>query len=56
MSGTVVKEEVEPSQMQGPMGLSMVKFLGYHKILEILVVGSDLYWIGCSFQEVSPLF
>jgi len=49
MSGTVVKQEVEPSQMQGPTGLTMVKFLGHHEILEVLVIGSDLYWMGRSF-------
>jgi len=55
MSGMVVKQEVEPSQMQGPTGLMTVKFLGCHEILEVLVVGPDLHWIGRSFQEV-PLF
>jgi len=43
MSQTVVKQEVEPSQMQGPTGLTMVKFLGHHEILKVLVVGPDLY-------------
>ena len=56
MSGIVVKQEVEPSQMQGSMGLMTVKFLGRHEILEVLVVGPDLYWIGYFFQEVPPLF
>jgi len=56
MSRTVVKQEVEPSQMQRPMGLTTVKFLGCHEILEVLVVSPDLYWMGCSFQEVSSLF
>jgi len=55
-SGMVVKQEVEPSQMQEPMGLMTVKFLGHHKILKVLVVSPDLYWIGRSFQEVSLLF
>jgi len=44
-----VKQEVEPSQMQGPAGLTTVKFLGRHEILEVLVVGLDLYRMGCSF-------
>jgi len=52
----VVKQEVEPSQIQGPTGLMTVKFLGNHEILEVLVVGLDLYWIGHFFQEVSLLF
>jgi len=55
-SGTVVKQEVEPSQIQGPTGLMTVKFLGRHEILKVLVVGPDLYQIGCSFQEVPLLF
>jgi len=55
-SGIVVKQEVEPSQMQGPMGLTMVKFLGCHEILKVLVVSLDLYRMGRSFQTVSPLF
>ena len=34
----------------------MVKFLGHHEILEVLVVSPDLYWMDCSFQEVPLLF
>jgi len=49
MSRIVVKQKVEPSQMQGPTGLIIVKFLGCHEILEVLVVGSDLHQMGCSF-------
>jgi len=56
MSGMVVKQEVEPSQMQGPTSLMTVKFLGCHEKLEILVVGPDFYWIGRFFQKVSLLF
>ena len=52
----VVKEEVEPSQVQGPTGLLTVKFLGHHEVLEVLAVSSDLYQMDCSFQEVPPLF
>jgi len=48
-SRAVVKQEVEPSQMQGPMGLTTVKFLDYYEILEVLVVGPDLYRMGRSF-------
>jgi len=51
-----VKQEVEPSQMQGPTGLTTVKFLGHHEILEVLVVGPDLYRMGRSFKEVPLLF
>jgi len=55
-SRTVVEQKVKPSQMQRPTGLTTVKFLGHHEILKVLVVGPDLYWIGCSFQEVLLLF
>jgi len=56
MSGMVVKPEVEPSQMQRPTGLTTVKFLGCHEILEVLVISPDLYQMGHSFQEVPLLF
>jgi len=49
MFGMVVKQEVEPSQMQEPMGLMTVKFLGCHEVLEVLMVSLDLDWVGCSF-------
>jgi len=56
MSGAMVEQEVEPSQMQGPASLTTVKFLGYHEILEVLVISPDLYQVGCSFQEMPLLF
>jgi len=52
----MVKQEVKPSQMQGPTSLTTVKFLGRHEILEVLVVSPDLYQMGRSFQEVPLLF
>ena len=48
-SQAVVKQKVEPSQMQGPAGLTTVKFLDHYEILEVLVVGPDLYQMGRSF-------
>jgi len=51
-----MKQEVKSSQMQGPMSLAMVKFLGRHEIFEILVVGPDFYQMGRSFQKVPLLF
>jgi len=42
-SGAVMKQEVESSQIQGPTSLAMVKFLGRHEILKVLVVGSDFH-------------
>jgi len=56
MSGAMVEQEVEPSQIQGPASLTTVKFLGYYEILEVLVVSPDLYQVGCSFQEMPLLF
>jgi len=52
----VMKQEVEPSQMQGPTSLMTVKFLGCHEILEVLVISPDFYQMGCSFQKVPLLF
>ena len=43
MSGAVMKQEVESSQMQGPMSLMTVKFLGRHEILKVLVVSLDFH-------------
>ena len=55
-SGAVMKQEVESSQMQGPMSLATVKFLGHHEILEVLVVSPDFHQMGRSFQKVPSLF
>jgi len=38
-----MKQEVKSSQMQGPTSLIMVKFLGCHEILKVLVVGPDFH-------------
>jgi len=48
-SGAVMKQEVKPSQMQGPASLTTVKFLGYHEILKVLVVSPDFHQMGHSF-------
>jgi len=42
-SRAMIKQEVESSQIQRPTSLVMVKFLGCHEILEVLVVGPDFY-------------
>jgi len=34
----------------------MVEFLGHHKVLQVLVVHPDLYWVSGSFQEMPSLF
>jgi len=54
-SGAVVKQEVESSQIQGPMCLMTVKFLGCHEILKVLVVGPDFHQMGRFFQKVPLL-
>jgi len=51
-----MKQEVESSQMQGPTSLAMVKFLGHHEILKVLVVSPDFHWMGRVFQKVPLLF
>jgi len=51
-----MKQEVESSQIQGLMSLAMVKFLGRHEILKVLVVGPDFYRMGHAFQKVPLLF
>jgi len=51
-----MKQEVEPSQMQGPASLTTVKFLGRHEILKVLVVSPDFHQMGRSFQKVPSLF
>jgi len=52
MSGAVIKQEVESSQMQGPTSLATVKFLGCHEILKVLVVGPDFHRMGRSVTVV----
>jgi len=44
-----MKQEVKPSQIQRPTSLMMVKFLGCHEILEVLVISPDFYQISRSF-------
>jgi len=56
MSGAVMKQEVEPSQMQEPVSLTTVKFLGRHEILKVLVICPDFHRMGHSFQKVPSLF
>jgi len=56
MSRAVMKQEVESSQIQGPMSLATVKFFGRHEIFEVFVVGPDFHWMGRSFQKVPLLF
>jgi len=48
--------EVKASQVQRPMGLAMIEFLSRHKVLQVLVVCPDFYWMPSSFQKVPLLF
>jgi len=41
--------EVKASQVQRPTGLATVEFLGRHKVLQVLVVHPDFYWVPSSF-------
>jgi len=56
MSGAVIKQEVESSQIQGLTSLATVKFLGHYEILKVLVVSPDFHQMGRSFQKVPLLF
>jgi len=38
------------------MGLVTVEFLSCHKVLQVLMVCPDFYWVLSSFQKVSLLF
>jgi len=55
MSWLVVEGEVEPGEIQGPLRLMAVKFLGDAEILKVLVISQDLYGVLCIFQVVAPL-
>jgi len=55
MSWLVVEGEVEPGEIQGPLCLTAVKFLGNTEILKVLVISPDLYGVLCTFQVVVPL-
>jgi len=48
--------EVKASQVQRPTGLATVEFLSHHKVLQVLVVCPDFYWVSSFFQKVPPFF
>src|SRR5271169_4938526 len=48
--------EVEPGQVKGPSGLPPVEVLGLLEVLQVLVVGPNLYRVLSAFEEVPPLF
>jgi len=43
LSGVVVRSKAKVDEVQGPMSLITVEFLGYHKVLKVLVVCSNFY-------------
>jgi len=51
MSRVVMKQEVEPSQVQGPTSLTTVKFLGRHEILKVLVIGPDFHQMSAPSKK-----
>ena len=56
LSGVVVESKAKADEVQGPMSLITVEFLSCHKVLKVLVVCPNFYWIDCFFEEMSPLF
>jgi hypothetical protein len=55
LSWLMVEGEVESRKIQRPSRLSPVEFLRDVKVLEVLVVGEDLYEVLCTLEIVSPL-
>jgi hypothetical protein len=51
----VVEGEVEPGEIQWPSCLVVVRLLGNAEILEVLMIGPDLYGVLCTLQVVVPL-
>ena len=43
LSGVVVRSKAKVDEVQGPISLITVEFLGYHKVLKVLVVCSNFY-------------
>jgi hypothetical protein len=38
-----------------PAGLSTIQFLGHSEVLQVFVVGTDLYRVPSAFQVMPPL-
>ena len=55
-TGSVGERVIEPRQVEGPLGLTMVQGLCHSKICEVPVVVQDLNCVLSSFQYMSPLF
>jgi hypothetical protein len=51
----MVQREIEPRQVQRPMSLMTVQFLGRHEVFEVLVIYPDLNLVLSTLEEVSPL-
>ena len=48
--------EVKAGEEEGPACLSAVQVLGCPEVLEVAVVGPDVYLLSCPFKEVPPCF
>ena len=55
-TGSVGERVVEPRQVEGPPGLTMVQGLCRSKVHEVPVVIQDLNRVLSSLQYMSPLF
>ena len=55
-TSSVGERVIEPRQVEGPPGLTMVQGLCRSKICEVPVVVQDLNHVLSSFQYMSPLF
>ena len=51
----MVEREVKMGKENGPLGLSLVEFLGSPEVLQIFVVSPNLRRVLCTFKEVLPL-
>jgi len=56
LSGIVVESKAKADEVQGPMSLITVEFLSCYKVLKVLIVCPNFYWIDYFFKEMSPLF
>jgi hypothetical protein len=52
----MMHDEVKTGKEEGPSGLSSVKLLCGHEVLQVFVICPDLASMFRSFDEVSPLF
>jgi hypothetical protein len=48
--------EIEVQEVEWPLSLLAVKFLGQHEVLEVAMVRPNPYVMSSAFDEVSPFF